>query len=224
MNKFINILLLIILFPVIGLTIIVGFDIPVDFLKLSGANLPYKLEIFSALAVLIFLIGARRSIRRWMGVRMVNTVKRFQWNAPMNKNRYKQSILYLILEAAVHFFIAITLVEVSFHSWPVALGLTILGIDHLFFAFLSKKRQLFRVGITSKAILVADRDVKALYFSGLKKISKHQQSLFFDYEEDLQIAFPSDCISDSEKEEFKQQIEKFVDRDRVFFTESFKNF
>lgn len=224
MNKFINILLLLILFPVIALAIIIGFDVPVEFMKTTGAFLPYKLETFACFAAVILIIGARRSIRRWMGLRMVNQLGRFQWNAPMAKNRYKQSVLYLMLESLLHLVIAYALFVLCAEAWPVVIVLSVLAMDHVFFAFLGSKKQLFRVGITSKAILVADRDLKAVYFSGLRKVSKHQQSLFFDYIKDLQIAFPSDCISESDRETFKTILAQNLDRDTVFFSESFKSF
>lgn len=224
MNKFINILLLLILFPVIALAIIIGFDIPLEVIKISGANMPYKLEVFAGSAALVFIIGARRSVRRWMGLRMVNQISRFQWNAPMSKNRYQQSILYLLLEALLHLFVAGALMILTQFSWPVVAVLSLLAIDHLFFAFLAKQKQLFRVGITSKAIVVADRDLKAIYFTGLRKVSKHQQSIFFDYIKDLQMAIPADCIADDQRNEFKAALEKNLDRNSVFFSESFKQF
>lgn len=224
MNKFINILLLLILLPVILLAIIIGFDIPLEFLKVTGAFIPYKLEIFCSLGAFILIIGARRSIKRWMGLRMVNQVSRFQWNAPMAPNRYKQSVLYLMLESLLHLVMAYALFSLTPFTWPVVVILSVLAMDHLFFAFLGSQKKLFRVGITSKAILVADRDLKAVYFTGLRKVSKHQQSLFFDYVKDFQVAFPSDCISENDKETFKTILAKNLDRDSVYFTESFKNF
>jgi hypothetical protein len=224
MNKFINILLLLIIFPVMALTIVIGFDIPIDFLKFSGANMPYKTEVFLSFAALIFLIGGRRATKRWMGLRMVNQLSKFQWNEPMAKNRYKQSLLYLYLEAFIHFFLAFALFSVSDKSIAVCAVLVVLGIDHLLFAIIAKSKNLFRVGITSKAILIADRDVKVAFFTGLQQVSSHQQTIFFDYSKDLQIAFPSDSISAENREAFKAQIVSNTDRDRVFFTESFKAF
>lgn len=224
MNKFINILLLLLTFPALAYTLVVGFDFPLEFLKISGANLPYKTVTFGAFAGVIFIVGARRSLRRWMGVKMINQLNRFQWNKPMAEKRYKQGIMYLVLEASTHFAVALAMFLVSDLSWMIVLVFIVLGIDHLIFAFVGKSKQLFRVGITSKAILVADRDLKAVYFSGLRKVDKHQQSLFFDYIKEFQVAFPVDCIDESHKEEFKAALEKNLDRDKVYFSESFKSF
>lgn len=224
MNKFINILLLLILFPTVGYTLIVGFDFPLEFLKISGNNLPYKLETFAVFAGIIFTVGLRRSLRRWMGVKMITQLHKFQWSAPMSKERYKQGSMYLYLEAFTHLAAAYGVYYVTPLSWPVSLALCILAFDHVLFAFLGNQKKWFRVGMTSKAILVADRDLKAVYFTGLRSVDKQAQTLFFDYIKDFQVAFPADCIEENQKEAFKQQLEKNIDRDSVFFTEAFKAF
>ncbi|MCE3296839.1 MAG: hypothetical protein K0R65_2553 [Crocinitomicaceae bacterium] len=224
MNKFINILLLLIIFPAISLAIIIGFDVPLDFLKVSGANIPYKLETFFVFAALVFIIGLRRSLRRWMGVRMVSQLSRFQWNQPMADQRYRQSMLYLTLEALVHVSVAFGLIMLTDYALPLVGVLVLLALDHLFFGWIARAKQLFRVGITSKAVLVADRDLKAVYFTGLRKVSRQQQTLFFDYVKDLQVAFPVDCIHENEHASFREALEKNLNRDSVFFSESFKEF
>jgi hypothetical protein len=222
MNKFVNILQLLIIFPTMALTIFVGFDLPIEFLKTTGANLPFRDVIFMSFAGILLLIGARRAVRRWMGIRMVNQITRFQWNQPMNPGRIKQVNLYLYLEALLHLFVAIAMYRVSAESFFPALVLALLGIEHLMFAWIGNAGQKFRIGITSKAIVVADRDVKVLYFSGLRKVSLHQQSIFFDYIEELQLSFSLDCIAANHRAEFREVIEKNVNRDRVYFSEGFK--
>jgi hypothetical protein len=214
--------MLLILFPVLAFTIFVGFDLPIEFLKTSGKNVPYKEHIFLSFAGILLLVGARRAIRRWMGLRLVNQIAKFQWNQPMSKARIKQVNLYLILEATMHFFIAIGTYVVAPESYPVSIVMFLLGIEHLIFAGVGTSGKKFRIGITSKAIVVADRDVKIAYFSGLRQVSTQQQSIFFDYIKELQISFPLDCISNEDRAGFRNTIEKNVNRDRVFFSEGFK--
>ena len=106
----------------------------------------------------------------------------------------------------------------------VAAVLVLFGFDHLLLAVLGKYKKMFRIGITSKAILLADRETKLIYFSGLKEVSKQQQSLFFDYSNDLQLSLPSDSIPDSKIDIFKTTFENNLNRDKVYFKESFKSF
>jgi hypothetical protein len=223
-NKFTNILLILIFFPTMFLVIVVGFDIPLDILKTTGANLPYKMELFYSFAGITFIVAARRSIRRWMGVKLVNQIDKFKWNRPIGNERMRQVNLYLMLEVFVSVFISFAVFQLTELAWSISLVYIIFAIDHLMFSILGKTKKLFRVGVTSKAIVIADRDVKVLYFSGLRKISVQQQSVFFDYLEDLQISFPANCIADEDKSSFKQTIEKFVNRDKVYFSNNFKEF
>ncbi len=224
MNKFVNILLLLLMFPAMGLTIYVGFDLPVEFLKTTGNYIPYKFEMFIIFGALFLVVGGRRSLRRWAGLRMVNQISRYQWNQPMHNKRIRQASMYLHLEAIMHFFVATAMYVMTPESWPIALVLLVLGIDHLLFAFYGRLGHKFRVGITKNAIVVADRDVKVIYYTGLRQVSTHQQSLFFDYIKQLQIAIPIDSIAPENRTGFRNAVEANVDRDKVYFSEGFKEF
>lgn len=224
MNKFTNILLLLFMFPTLGLTIYVGFDLPIEFLKVTGASLPYKNELFIAFAAIILMIGGRRSMRRWVGMRMVSQFSRFQWNEPMDKTRVRQTSMYLNLEAVMHFFFAISMYGITPLAWPVSVVMVVLGLDHLIFGIYGRSAKKFRVGITKNAIVVADRDVKVIYYTGLRKITTQQQSLFFDYIKQLQISIPIGSISPENRKSFRNTVEGNVDRDVVYFSEGFKEF
>lgn len=210
--------------PVIGFSLFVGFDLPIELIKMSGANAPYKTEIFYGFALVLLLILMNRSIKRWIGIKMVNQTNRFQWNVPLNDDRNKQVILYLILEASVHFFVAFSLYKITPQTLPIVLVLALFGIDHLILGILGKYKHLFRIGITSKAILLADREVKAIYFAGLKEVDMQQKSLFFDYKEGLQLSIPSDAIPMNDITDFKNKFESNIKRDQIYFSESFKAF
>lgn len=224
MNKFINILLLMLMFPALGLVIFVGFDLPVEFLKTSGYNIPYKRELFIAFGALFLIVGGRRSVRRWAGIRMAGQIARYQWNQPMGEKRIRQASMYLYIEAAIHFIIGGASYVITPEAWPIALALGILGADHLFFCIYGRANDKFRVGITKNAIVVADRDIKVIYYTGLRKISTHQQSLFFDYIKNLQISIPSDAIAPAHRTSFRQCVESNVDRDKVHFSEGFREY
>jgi len=88
------------------------------------------------------------------------------------------------------------------------------GIIFLSYGLLAKK---FRVGITSKAVLVADREVSVLYFSGLRQISISQQTVYFEYIGNLQMNFPVDCLDGQNKSDFFETLRGQVDENRVLF-------
>jgi len=223
MNKFINILLFLISMPTMVLAIIIGFNLPLEFLKTSGAQLPYKNETFLVIGIIYFVIIIRRSARRWMGSKMVSQVAKFKWNVSMGKGRIRQVFLYQWLEALIMLVGGLALYGITEVAIIPACALAFAAIDNLVFLFAGKLKHIYRIGLTSKALVVADRDVKVLYLSGLRKVTIHQQTVFFEYIKDLQLAFPLDCIPKEDQGEFKDQLEAIVDRNKVFFDEKMKS-
>ena len=220
MNKFINVLLLFILFPTMLFTIWVGFDLPVEFFRTSGGQLQYRFKIFLAIGLLVFIINLRRTIRRWMGLRMVNQTNKFKWNEPMSKERIQRVQVYTLLEAMVLFFVGTVLYNLTSEAWMPAIGFWFGAADNLVFLLVGSSNSRFRAGVTKKAIVVADRDVSLIYFSGLRKISIQQDTIYFDYIKDLQLTFPLACIPEEKRDEFFQVLEEQVDTDRVFVTKN----
>lgn len=220
MNKFINVLLLFILFPTMLFTIWVGFDLPVEFFRTSGGQVQYRFEIFLTLGLFILILNLRRSVRRWMGMRMVNKVQKFKWNEPMSKNRIQRVQVYTLLEAMVLFFVGTVLYYLTTEAWMPAVAFWFGAVDNIVFLIVGSMNKRFRAGVTSKAIIVADRDVSLVYFSGLRKISIQQDTIYFDYIKELQLFFPLACIPEDEREKFFEVIEAQVDTNRVFVTKN----
>jgi hypothetical protein len=202
------------------MTILIGFDISIDMFKIrtTGAQLPYRFEILLGLGLFILIVNVRRSIRRWMGLRLVNQIEKFKWNQPMSEERVKRVRTYNFLEGFVMLFIAITLYIVSPEAWMPAIGFAFCTVDNLIFTLVGVSGKRFRAGITSKAVITADRDVNLVYFSGLRKVTIHQQSMFFDYIKELQLSFPIDCVKEEQRDEFFEVLENQLDRDKVFIT------
>lgn len=220
MNRFINMLLMFLLVPTMFMAIYVGFDLPVMFLKTTGAYIPYRSEIFLGLGLIIFIINLRRSIRRWMGMRIVSKQTKFKWNSPVSATRKRRIITYTALEVLVMTFVGIALYQVTPQAWIPAVAFLLGALDNLIFAIVGLKGNHYRIGLSSKALIVADREVILLYFKGLRKISVQQQSIYFDYIKGLQLTFPSDCIQDEHRAEFFKLLEEQIDSDRVFFSKN----
>ncbi len=217
MNKAINSILLFLLFPTMLLSIYVGYDLPIGFLHVSGANLPNAFEAFLLLGTLIFLSILRRSIKRWMGAQIVKKTDRFKWNVPVGPERVRRVTTYLLLESLVMFALAIGLYLITELAWAPAIAFAIGALDSIIFALIGKASGSYRIGLSSKALIVADREVQLLYFSGLRKVSVHQQSIYFDYIKGLQLSFPTDCIPEGMEDEFFNVLESNINRNKVFF-------
>lgn len=218
MNRSINVLLVFLLIPTMLVTIFVGFDLPITFLKTTGAEMPYREEIFLGLGLIIFIVNLRRSIRRWIGISMVAKVSKFKWNQPVSLSRKKRVITYLTLEIAVMTFVAVALYQVSNEAWMPAIGFLFGAVDNVFFAIVGITKNSYRVGLSSKALVIADREVIVLYFTGLRKVSQHQQSIYFDYIKGLQLDFPTDCIQEENRAAFFKILEAQIDPERVYFS------
>ena len=141
----------------------------------------------------------------------------------MGEGRRKQVFLYQWLEALIMCSGGISLYYVCPDAIAPASALWFGSLDNLIFMILGQTKKLYRIGLTSKAVVVADREVKVLYLSGLRKVTIHQQTVFFDYIKDLQMTFSLTCIPKEDQVDFKNTLESLVDRDRVFFSDDVKN-
>lgn len=218
MNKFINMLLLFIGFPTMLFTIIVGFDLPLSFLNTSGAQLESRFYIFLTLGLMLLVINLRRSVRRWMGMRLVNQIDKFRWNSLMSADRVKRVNVYTILEAAVMLAFGIGLYRVTPEAWLPMVAMVFGAIDNVVFSIYGSSAKKFRYGLTSKALILADRDVIIIYFNGLRKVSQQQQSIYFDFIKDLQLSFPIDCIKEEEQEQFFHTLKETLNPEKVYFS------
>jgi hypothetical protein len=112
-------------------------------------------------------------------------------------------------------FAGVVLYKLTPHAIFPAAAYLIGAFDNLMMILVKAS---YRVGLSSKALIVADREVIVLYFTGLRKVSIHQQTVYFDYIKDLQLTFPLDCIQEESQEEFFEALEAQLDRDKVFFS------
>ena len=116
-------------------------------------------------------------------------------------------------------FSGVALYSITEEALFPALAFLIGALDNLLIALVSKS---YRVGLSSKALIVADREVVVLYFTGLRKVSVHQQTVYFDYIKDLQLSFPTNCLPADQQSEFFDTLEQQVDRDKVYFSKTDK--
>ncbi len=220
MNRSVNIILLFFSFPALFFSIVVGFDLPLDFLNSTGALLPYRAIVFYVLAGILLTIIARRSVHRWVGVGMTRDPKRFDWCIDIGKERKKNAVLFLWMEAILALSFLVAHYELTPESWPLMAVYALMFVDQVLFILIAKSW--FRIGITKKALVVADREVSVLYFSGLRRVEVHQQTVYFEYLEDLQLFFPANAIPDGEMNTFREVLEAHVNREKVYFSEKFK--
>ena len=153
-----------------------------------------------------------------MGMYIVNRKNKFRWNTEVSKERRQRVVAYNLLEGFVMGSVGLGLYMATPQAWFPAVALLFCTVDNLVFTIIGITGHRFRAGVTSKAVILADRDVQLLYFIGLRKVSIHQQSIYFDYIKGLQLNIPVDSIPEEKRSEFFAAIEGVVDKDKVFFS------
>ena len=216
MNSFINILLLVVSIPTLFFSVFVRFDLPLEMFKTTAAQLSYRFEIFLGFGLMLLLISVRRTIRRWIGIRMVNQTEKFRWSGKISITRRKRVIVYTILESVILILMGSSFVLLTREAWIPAAVMMFFGLEGMIYLAVNAKNK-FRVGLSSKAILTVDREVILLYMEGLRQVSVSQQTVYFDYIQDLQLSFPTDCIEERERKAFFENLKQSVNREKVLF-------
>ena len=211
--------MLFLFFPAMVLVILIAFDLPLEFLGTSGSQLGYKVEILGGFAALLFFVHLRRSMQRWMGMHLVAQTNKFLWIQEVSPARMRRVVVYNLLETGIFGTVGIGLYLVTPFAWPLTLCFSLVALDSLIFLLLGKSKHYFRSGITKNAVVVADRDVTVAYFSGLRRVHRHQESLFFEYIRGIQLFFPMDCLQKQYEDEFYRILQDQVDSDKVFITQ-----
>ncbi len=220
MNRVFNIWILI--FTVLTFPVAIAVGNNLDFslfgLKIRGEEFEYTEIVFTVSAGIIFLLSALRSSKKWLGMRVVQQVERFKFNSTIHEKRKNRVLLYNIIEIIFFLIFAAGLLYFTTSALYVVLVFVIVSIDSIINTVLGIVAKRYRIGITSKAIVMADRETKAIYFKGLKKISKHQQTLYFEYVNGLVLHFPTNLLPDDEWDNFVTTLQSQVSTDKVYYT------
>lgn len=219
MNQLTNGLILFLSLPAMLLCVFVGFDLPIEILRTSGSQLPYLSVIQWSIGAVLFLVIARRSVRRWMGMQLVNQVQRFVYNQPIAPERKRRVLLYNALEAFLFLALCLGLYFCDRNAYPIYLVYGFALVDTVLFSAIGAKNK-WRVGITEKAIVWCDREVKVLYFKGLRKIAQRYETLYFEYIEQLTLDMSFTALAD--KKAFLNVLKKQIPNEKVFWEESVK--
>ncbi|MGB0933421.1 MAG: hypothetical protein ACPGU5_04005 [Lishizhenia sp.] len=226
MNKFVNIW--IVIFFLISLPPVLGLEYGGTYelfgLKLPGEEFEYNSIIYISFAAVILIFGILKASRRWMGMRIATQTEKFIFSAPVSAPRKSRIFTYGILETAVLLAGAYFYYTISHLTLSVAIVLLAMAAEHVLHLLIGFKTNSFRVGITQKAIVSNDRDVTVMYFSGLRKVGIHQQTVYFDYIKELTLHLPVNCIDEQHWNAFKNTLKGQVNEERVFFNQAFKDY
>lgn len=222
MNKGINIVLIFILFKFFVASILVGFDLNV-FGFFEGVETPYLNEIYLVGSGLIALILGFRTVNRWFGLRIFKHKEKFTWMGSISAERISRVRLYLILENLYLFLLGIFFIKISPFSlilgWVCVAGF----VEAVLFILLKTNPKSMKSGLTKQALIIGDRDVKIFYFTGLRKVTVLQDTVYMEYKDDLTLSFATSSIQKKDRADFKTHFLSLVNTDKVFVSEKFKD-
>ena len=226
MNKFVNIW--IVIFFLISLPPVLGLEYGGTYelfgLKLPGEEFKYNSIIYTSFAAVILIFGILKASRRWMGMRIAKQTHKFIFSTPVSKARKSRILTYGILETAVLLAGAYFYYSISYLTFVVAVVLLAIAVEHILHIVVGFSTKSFSVGITKKAVVSNDRDVSVMYFTGLRKVGIHQQTVYFDYIKELTLHLPVNSIDEQYWNDFKASLKEQVNEDRVFFNQAFKDY
>lgn len=227
MNKSFNIwfiLIFILSMPLI-LSDFFNSDLTLPFMKPSAGVMylyEYKEYYVYSLGLLYFIVGLRKASRKWVGLLMSRQTNKFRFTEPIGKERKTRVLMYSITEVVFLGIFAYFYCLCSELVLILGLILIILAVEHLVHLILGFKLKWYRVGITARAIFSVDREVKSIYYTGLRKVFVQQDTIYFEYIKELTLTMPSDIIPKDELPNFKAEFEKHIDLEKVYLSPTYK--
>lgn len=208
MNKVINVFSGVILAIYCALVMTLAFDLSLSSIVNLKA-LPFKFEICTGFALVIFLLGWLRIKRKWQGANDMRKFKNFVFARPVSRSALNLSLVYAFAEIVFMGFLLYFLSLISNLAYDyVIVMMGVIGLllaESLFFAFrIIKGGDSFRVGINKSAVAYFNREMHIFYFTGLKRVELHQDMINFQYKEDLNLLLPIEVIRKEDRVAFRE--------------------
>lgn len=219
MNSFFNGLILVLCLIALPFAMAVGLNEDLSFfgMKIPGEEFAYKDWFFLLVAALIFFLAVMKASRKWSALDVVKQKSRFLFSAELSAKRKNSVILFGGMEWLFLLLVGSFFLVIAKETLFVALVLTLMLIEHILhlsYGFIGNK---FGIGMTSKAIVAADRSYVVIYFQGLKKVTKQQNNLLFDYGNNLVLELDLDWMEPQQQELFIVELKKIANPKRVFY-------
>ncbi|MCC5923665.1 MAG: hypothetical protein JJT77_07750 [Crocinitomicaceae bacterium] len=219
MNSFFNGLILILCFISLPFALAVGLNEDFTFfgMNIPGEEFAFKDWFFVLVAILVFLLAATKASRKWSALAVVKQRSRFLFSSNLSNKRKNTIILFGGLEWLFILLVAAFFLVIAKESWVIATVLLIMLIEHVLHLSYGLVGHKFGIGMTSKAIVTADRSYVVIYFQGLKKVIKQQNNLLFDYGNNLVLELDLDIMEPKEQEAFIIELKKIANPKKVYY-------
>lgn len=220
MNKFFNswiFILGVIAFP---FAIAVGWNEDFQFFgfTIPGEEFEYGEYIFISVALLLALLAGFKSYRKWMGIFIIKQTSKFLFTTPISEERKSRVGMYNYLE--IIFLLLFSFFYLNFITtvtW-LAVVYVLITLEHIINTVVGFHLNNYGLGITNKAIVRADREIDAIYFKGLSRITQQQDQLLFEYSTGLVLEIPLSVIPQDRKADFFKLLQEKAPKEKVFYS------
>lgn len=227
MNRVVNIFTFVLLGLFCLTMMVVVLDLSISSWNLKG--MPYQREIFTGIALLVFLLGLIRIQRRWQGMRDMKRYKSFVFKAPLAKKHRNMGVLLTTLEAV--FYLAGIGVCTIFldleptYVYPMMLVLAILSLESIVFIFTQLKAgSAFMIGFDDNVIAYFDREIHLFYYSGLQRVELYQKDLInLGYRDELNLGFETTVLEDNDRKAFRDSLIQKLESKDIYVEDSLRN-
>ncbi|MBI3136335.1 MAG: hypothetical protein HYZ14_16790 [Bacteroidetes bacterium] len=227
MNRVVNVFTLLILGVFCFMIMVVVYDLSISNLHLKG--MPYKREIFTGLALLVFLLGLIRMQRRWQGMRDMKKYRSFKFTVPVARKHRMLGFIITLIEAvfftAVIWFCTLFIPLEPTYVYPMILVLGVLILESLIFAARQYKGgNAFVVGFDDTVMGYFDREIHLFYYTGLQRAQLYQKDLIsLEYREELNMGFETTVIEESDRKAFRDAFVETLESKNIYVDDSLRN-
>lgn len=227
MNRVVNIFSFFLLGVFCLTMMVVVLDLSISTWNLKG--MPYQREVFTGIALLLFLLGLIRIQRRWQGMRDMKRYKSFVFKAPLAKKHRNMGVLLTTLEAVFYLagigVCAIFLRLEPTYVYPMILVLAILSLESILFIFVQLKAgPAFMIGFDDHVIAYFDREIHLFYYSGLQRVELYQKDLInLGYRDELNLGLETTALEEVDRKAFRDAFIQTLESKNIYVEDSLRN-
>lgn len=190
--------------------------------------MPFKMEVMSALALLVFLLGILRIRRRWQGIKDMSQFKQFELDLNVSKAFIKREKLFTFMEimfmsAAIIIYIRLSLLDFDLMIVMIAV-LSVLVAESMVFLSRIEEGKTFRIGMNAKVIAYFGREMHLFFYTGLQRVEMYQSdTISFKYKDGLVLFLPIVVINEKDRLLFRETLVSILDEKNIYYDDALRN-
>ena len=190
-------------------------------------KVPFKSEILWALALVVFLFGLLRAVRRWQGIKDMRNFKGFSKHFKTSGITTQYAVISTILELIFMLFIGtialMFFMEYADIAYPILAVTGFVFVESIVYLLLRVKNGGgFGIGVNKEVVAYFNREMKLYYFTGLKVVEIHSELIHFKYNKNLSLFLPTAAIKKEDVQDFKAHLIETLSDKNVYIDESFR--